>query len=183
MIHRALLVALAFAAGTFPSARAETYHLDDTSTVTIDTPPTWTVLEKKFRMPLMILGPTLAGSNFRLTIDLSPIDGIPQSLLDPKLFPEFEKTFTKGKTAWIKGKGGELIHFSPYKKEHWAHIPIVHRLEFSYRWDEQDFLERTFYFNCGSRSYHMKALIPITPEKDANEEKLHEVLDSVACAK
>jgi len=174
---------LAFALGAVSSASAENYHLDEGIDIQLVTPPSWTVLEKKFRMPLVVLGPRLLGSNFRPTLDLSQIEGIPQDLLDPKLFPGFEKAFKKGKTDWINGKGGKLIRFVPYRTEAWPHVPIVHTLEFQYRWDEQDFLERTFYFNCGAHSYHMKALIPMTPEKDAVEKVLQSVLDSFDCAK
>ena len=169
--------------GASSNGFAQKFDLDGVTSVTIEAPPHWEILQKRMRTPLMFVGPDLKKSRFHSVVDIFTIESLPKELLDSEKFDGYIKIFEKGKRDWVAEKAGEFREIFPYAKLHWKNAQLVHQLKFSYELEGNGFTEESFYFLCDEIPMHAKALIPDADPLDKAESIVLSSLSGMSCSR
>jgi hypothetical protein len=137
----------------FCHAAVQSFQLKNVG-VEIEVPERWQVARDLFGLPLQILGPQ--NGTFRPVLSLTdtPLSNI---IFDTTKSKPNEGLYQKGRTTWLKKKGGKLISFLPYKSFQ-SHQMDFHEIGFEFWLKNLAYREKTYVFLCKNKLVYLKTL-------------------------
>ena len=148
----------------------------------LDIPHNWQASSFFLGAPLVVMGKKESGRRPVLVVSETSIDkeDFNPDLNSNESNKEKMKAYLLGRKEWLKRYKGKIKGFIPYKKEVRLDGEVSHTFGYKYQIGNQDFIERSTYFFCKKKLFHLKRLILNEHDKDI-EITLNGIVRSFRC--
>jgi hypothetical protein len=155
---------------------AKDKFLLSSGTVSLSIPVNWQSVEDLYGMPLTLLGPTVDGSRPIISFTPTKLHIKFDQLSLEKNYDEYKD----GRGAWLKEVDGKVLEFFPYKVEKRSDGVELHRVGYSYIFNDVTYFEYSYYIVCGEQLFHAKSILKKAHLKDFQKD-IAEIIGSFDC--
>ncbi|MCF8059710.1 MAG: hypothetical protein K9K67_10460 [Bacteriovoracaceae bacterium] len=170
-----ILVFLSTGLDSFASVRADVLKTD-MGTILVSRPRGWTIEERVLGLPFVLFGPKENGQRSNVSLTHT---GQELKLDSPALKKDI-LNYKLGKSKWANKVGAKIIKILPLKTYQSERGHKVTQVGVTYQFKKKNYIEKSYYIECGINLLHSKAL---TLEK--NKSHYHEIekmIKGIDCA-
>ena len=139
----------------------------------IQLPEGWREVKDLYGIPVTLLGPSVAPKP-RAVIQVIPTK-LPPAKMNHTEAVAFGIKYAEGRKNWMKDQEGEIFEILPGKFEGNRFVAGV-----SYRLNQKNFIERTYYVNCPKEIFHLKIILNFENRDQLSQSE--SIVRSFSCA-